>query len=130
MSELAKEENKALVALNTGTELPPCRGYHAQALGLPCAHRLAALIRNRMPIQQQSVDRFWWLADPAAEPVRLLDPVPARPRGRPLAQGGRRELVAFELAERAEHQARRRCGICRQPGHNRTTCPNQPPAQR
>ena len=57
----------------------------------------------------------------------VRDPQVVHSRGRPAgssesASSTRRQPSNFEVAETAE---RRKCGICKQGGHNRRTCPNQ-----
>ena len=110
-----------------------CTKYYERVLGLPCAHVLKELIRNRQPLTLEHVNKQWHLVRQvpartllpplAGEGGLVRDPTIERGRGRP--RGGktdnnstRRDPSAFELAEKIQ----RICGKCHQPGHNARTC--------
>jgi hypothetical protein len=79
-----------------------------------------------LPQQIQARQRIQELT--LTRPMDLRNPVPRQGRGRPVGarnrphdtSSTRRDPSGFEVAERVQ----RRCGRCRQPGHNIRNCPN------
>ena len=122
-----------LTLVERPVELPACSGYHRQVLGMPCAHELRTHVQERRPLELAGVIDQWHLQRPAPPLTRLapslppaigkvvLDPNMAHARGRPPATGHstRRDPSHFEMGQQQE----RRCGVCRETGHNSRTCP-------
>ncbi|KAK9371709.1 uncharacterized protein V1513DRAFT_454770 [Lipomyces chichibuensis] len=100
---------------------------------LPCSHRIELAV----PISITDIHPRWWVVHPEFSPVNvefqhidaellldLKDPAAALPRkGRP--KGTRRLKTSSEAVQIATDRIEkaRRCGSCKNSGHNRRKCP-------
>jgi hypothetical protein len=123
------EEQRKLLTREDPPLPPPCSGTVSRSLGLPCVHRLKAMIDGNQVLGLEHFHSHWHLArkNPTRillEPHQRFDPVTSSSR---LPQSSaRREPSSFEAVE-AETRPRAlpRCSKCHTLGHTMSskTCP-------
>jgi hypothetical protein len=111
--------------------LGPCTGVYTATWGLPCAHQLERAKELGISLLVEQFHKHWyWDRDsapfePTLEPLRVVtynqreanEPLAQRQRQRQAKRSTRRLPSNFEATEPRE----RRCGLCRLPGHTRTS---------
>ena len=123
------EEQRKLLTKNSGLPSPNCTGSFSRSQGLPCVHKLEALLSQNKVLQREDFHPHWHLIRSGTTPF-LLEPrqhIDSANTNSSLPQSSnRRELSGFEAVEATTRQrAPPRCTRCNTLGHTRTsqTCP-------
>jgi hypothetical protein len=132
LAELSKQIELADRATKK-SPLPACTNTFTRSVGIPCSHHVARLRTQGGRFEVSDFNSHWQLDQATgdnnlgmlltiAEPV--LRPPHAPHATAPQASTGR-ILSAFERigGDGSSTSRPRLCGMCRTPGHNRTTCP-------
>ena len=106
--------------------LKPCTNAFSRTMGLLCAHKIEEC-KAVGGLQPQDFHRHWFwnrypspLRPPILEPLQVIRTGAVR---KGLKGSTKRLPLGFEATEKHE----RRCGLCRNPGHNRNSylCPKR-----
>ena len=117
--------------------LPRCSGAFRMTMGLPYSHDIVLHLHGRTSIQVGEIHSQWHLKNRLTPPImeavaansrlgheEIRNPLVPTVRGRPRGALGttRRDPSLYESVE-ASLAPGRRCRLCKRPGHNARTCP-------
>lgn len=100
--------------------LSPCTNVFTRTMGLPCAHRIASLLKDGQPIPLADIHPFWRIGlSPQAGYLPLLNPLLPVPISKGKSAGNEADS---DTRTTKPKKAPSKCSICGVVGHTRRTC--------
>ena len=149
LKQIQRQEKLAKDALSSGGPPTSCSGMWAQQMGLPCSHVIRHKLEQEQMLELREVDRHWYIwpdgaghdadedvlrhiQDPRIRPrrrpnLRRYDASTARDRSHDELPARRRQPRQQQPQQQPQQPPQqpapeRRCGRCRNVGHNQRTC--------
>ena len=114
---LINKQHQIAGRATTEAPLSICTGAFTRVYGLPCAHRIDALIKQNQPIPLTDIHLFWRIGGLEKQAyIPLLEPRPPAP---PPKVSDRKDIV---LVVPKKQKAPGRCSQCGEYGHNVRKC--------
>lgn len=114
---LINKQHQIASRATTEAPLSVCTGAFARVYGLPCAHRIDALVKQNQPIPLTDIHLFWRIG--GLENQAYLPPLEPRLPAPPPKVSDRKDMM---VVVPKKQKAPGRCSQCGECGHNVRKC--------